>query len=167
MFELPVGVSHQSQTPIVPCYFSQEGEHNQQPLEVQNKQWPSFWTLLDPSSLFLYSSYFYSSFKNILLAVLYLNSEGCEGNTKTEGLVLVQIQLKSCRNELHLTDLWTHQEAHKVKGKDSRHPAKRQALEHCTANSGWVTVVPGGGIGRWCRAALSFGAPLHPPDGHH
>lgn len=64
---------------------------------------------------------------------------------------MVQMKLISCSNWAF--PFGTHQEAHKVKGKDSRHPSERQALEHCTANSGRVTIIPGGGIGLQRRAA--------------
>lgn len=113
VFELPVSVRHQSQTPIVPCYFSQEGEHNQQSLKVQNKQWPSRRLNTNIYNFYLFivcysttvslqwgmlgcestdCTVFLSIIKNILLEVLYVNSDGCKRNTEIEGLVLVQIQ---------------------------------------------------------------------------
>lgn len=65
------------------------------------------------------------------------------------------------------SDRETHQKAHEVKCKDSRHATERQALEHCAANSGGVTKFPGGGIGRLRGAALRVRASLCSPDSHY
>lgn len=58
-FWLPLSIVHQSQTTIVPSYFSEVGEQKQQPLEVQDKQ-PSFFYLLN----------FYYPMESIILAAL-------------------------------------------------------------------------------------------------
>lgn len=61
----------------------------------------------------------------------------------------------------------THQKAHEVKCKDSRHSTKWQALEHCAGNSGGVTKLPGV-VTRWLRrAALRVRASLCSPDSHY
>lgn len=72
-----------------------------------------------------------------------------------------QIKQTSC-----LSDWWTHQEAHKVQGKDSGHPTEGQALKHRAADPGRVTEVLGCGIGWERRAALWIGAPLNAPRRH-
>lgn len=79
----------------------------------------------------------------------------------TESIILAALQ------KLLSSDQWTHQEAHKVEDKDSRHSAERQALQHWAANLGRVTVVLGQDCGCWSDAALRWGAPSDPSDGHY
>lgn len=47
MFQLPVGISHKSESAVVPSHFSQEGEHEQQHLEAQDSH--LVFTLIDNS----------------------------------------------------------------------------------------------------------------------
>lgn len=53
-----------------------------------------------------------------------------------------------------------YQEAHEVKGENSWHATKRQALQNGAADSGRVAVVPGAGVGAVGAARLA--APKYP-----
>lgn len=146
MFQSPVSISHKSEPAIVPCHFSQEGEDKQQHLEVQEKHAVLALKHITVNPIMTFT---------VIMHLLIIANNN-----------MLEPRVDEVEEQHSKSDLQTYQKAHEVKCKDSRHSTKRQALEHCAANSGGVTKFPGR-IGWLRRAALRVRASLCSPDSHY